>query len=197
MKSIIQSIKAFFLFTLILGICYPLFILLVLQLTVPLKANGSLVRKEGSVTGSKLIGQSFENPKYFQSRPSAVNYDGASSGASNLGPTNARLMERVAAEIAEQRKLNRLSKDAIIPADMALASASGLDPHITFENAFYQSKRIAAMRKVPKERVESLILQNTGSDFAGLWGEGCVNVFKLNLALDELKTDGARNKEKK
>ena len=184
MKTLIQSLKALLFFTLLFGVCYPLVILLVLKVTVPAKAGGSLIEKDGVIIGSTLVGQNFSSPKYFLSRPSAANYDAASSGASNLGPTSGKLMDRVAADAVEKRKLHGIEKGRELPADMLLASASGLDPHITFENACLQLKRVARERNLGEAEVMDLVKKNIDGDFLGLWGEPGVNVLKLNLALD-------------
>ncbi len=187
MKTLIQSLKALFFFTLIFGVCYPFIILLVLKAAVPAMAGGSLIIKNGKTVGSTLIGQKFSSPKYFQSRPSAANYDAANSGASNFGPTSARMTERVKADAAEKRKLYGQEKGKALPADMLLTSASGLDPHITFENACLQLKRVAKERKAGEAEVLELVKNNIDGDFLGLWGESGVNVLRLNLALDGRK----------
>ena len=192
MKTLMQSLKALLFFTLFFGICYPLVILFVLKVTVPGKAGGSLIERNGVVIGSTLIGQNFSSPKYFRSRPSAANYDAANSGASNLGPTSSKLMERVTAEAAEKIKVNDIEAGKELPADMLLASASGLDPHITFENACLQLKRVARERKLGEAEVMEQVKKNIDGDFLGLWGEPGVNVLKLNLALDGRKRNEVR-----
>jgi potassium-transporting ATPase KdpC subunit len=185
-KIIKQSLIAFAFFTLLLGVVYPLFITGLAQVTMPDKANGSLIIKDGKPAGSGLIGQNFDKPEYFHSRPSAVNYDAANSGASNMGPSSAKLMDLAKERIAQARKVNNL-KDEEMPPDMVLSSASGIDPHISRANALLQSKRVAKMRKIPEKEVEEMIEDNTAPDFIGIWGHAGVNVLKLNRALDNLK----------
>lgn len=179
MKEIITAIRAFIVFSLLLGLVYPLAITGVAQIAFPQKANGSLIVENGQVVGSSLIGQKFNKPEYFNSRPSAVDYNAAGSGASNLGPSSKKLADRVKTDIAK----NNLSGN--IPADMVLTSASGLDPHISAENAKLQAKRIAKIRGLPISKIEELISKNTDSEFLGIWGQEGVNVLKLNLALDK------------
>jgi potassium-transporting ATPase KdpC subunit len=187
-KILKQSLIAFAFFTLLLGVVYPLFITGIAQVIMPAKANGSLILKDGKTVGSGLIGQNFDKPEYFHSRPSAVNYDAANSGASNLGPSSAKLMDQVKARIEQVRKENNL-KNEEIPPDMVLSSASGIDPHISQANALIQSKRIARVRNIPDTEVEKLIEENTNSDFIGIWGHPGINVLELNIALDSLKKE--------
>jgi len=182
MKNIIISIKAFIGFSIILGLFYPLAITGIAQKTMQQKANGSLITKNGRIVGSSLIGQTFDKPEYFNSRPSAVNYNASGSGASNLGPSSKKLIERVKETIKEDKLGSKK-----IPADMLLTSASGLDPHISLENAQLQSSRISKIRNIPESKIEALIEENTDDDFIGIWGEEGVNVLKLNIALDEVK----------
>ncbi|OGI29398.1 MAG: potassium-transporting ATPase subunit C [Candidatus Melainabacteria bacterium RIFOXYA12_FULL_32_12] len=184
MKELIKSIKIYLIFTILLGLVYPLAITAIAQITMPHKANGSLIKKDGSIVGSELIGQSFTKPEYFQSRPSAVDYNAAGSGASNLGPSSKKLMSEVKDRVQQVREENNLKPDQQIPADMVLSSSSGLDPHISQENALFQVSRISQLRKIPKYKIKELIKENTDSDFIGIWGQSGVNILKLNLALD-------------
>lgn len=179
MKNIIISIKTFIVFSVLLGLVYPLAITGIAQVVFPQKANGSLIIENDQVIGSSLIGQKFDKPEYFNSRPSAVDYNASGSGASNLGPSSKKLANRVKADISK----NNLSKD--IPADAVLTSASGLDPHISVENAKLQAKRVAKIRNVSETQINELIKENTDHEFLGIWGKDGVNVLKLNIALDK------------
>ena len=158
-----------------LGICYPLFILFIAQIGFPYQANGSLIVKNNIVIGSELIGQSFASAKYFHSRPSAVDYNASGSGASNYGPSSEKFIKQVAERIKKEQTVNKIF-DKNLPADMVLASASGLDPHISLENAFIQAYRVARIRGVSYEMLKELIEQNTDNDFFGIWGRQGVNV---------------------
>lgn len=180
MKEIITSIKVFIGFSIILGLVYPLIITGIAQATMKDKANGSLIQIYGNVVGSSLIGQRFDKPEYFNSRPSAVNYNASNSGASNLGASSKKFIERVEKAINKER-----SDSKKIPADMVLTSASGLDPHISLENARLQIPRIAKIRNIPEEKLKVLVNKNTDSDFIGVWGQQGVNVLKVNIALDQ------------
>ena len=185
MKNIYKCLKVFLLFTLLLGVIYPLFIFLIAQGLMPGKANGSLIMKDGKVVGSKLIGQEFAGVKYFHSRPSANNNDGTNSGGSNLGPSSSKLMTAVEANVKNIIKENDLKGTETVPADMVLASASSLDPHISLKNALLQLPRVAKARKLAEKTVEEMVNKNIDPDMAGLWGKKGVNVLKLNIALDE------------
>lgn len=187
MNKFLTSLKVFVVFFIILGIGYPLLITGISQLIMPYKANGSLIVKDGKVIGSELIGQEFTQAKYFHPRFSAVNYNAASSGGNNFGPTNPKLIEQVKEHITKVRGENNLDEKTEIPADMVLTSASGLDPHISVENALLQVKRVATARDIPIDSVKKLIAKNTTPDFIGIWGKPGVNVLKLNLALDNLR----------
>jgi K+-transporting ATPase ATPase C chain len=146
-----------------------------------------IVDPSGIVHGSKLLGQGFADPKYFHPRPSAAGtgYDAASSGGSNLGPTSQKLNDAIKDRVAAYRKENGLSENDSLPADAVTASGSGLDPHISLQNAELQISRVVKARSVAEERVRELIRQNTnGRDF-GVFGEPGVNVLQLNRALDQ------------
>jgi K+-transporting ATPase ATPase C chain len=164
------------------------------------QANGSLiVDKDGTVHGSKLLGQQFTADKYFQSRPSAAGngYDATSSGGSNLGPTSSNLVTTIAQRIADYRAQNGLNTNASVPADAVTASGSGLDPHISLRNAELQAPRVAKARNVSVEKVLALVHANTDPASLGFLGEPGVNVLKLNLALDRLDSKTAnKNTEK-
>lgn len=179
MKETITAIKAFIIFSVLLGLVYPLAITGIAQVVFPQKANGSLIVENGQVVGSSLIGQKFDKPEYFQSRPSAVDYNAASSGASNLGPSSKKLAEQVKARISN------LGQETHIPGDMVLTSASGLDPHISLQNAQSQIPRISKFRNISESELNELVNKNTDSDLIGIWGKKGVNILKLNIALDK------------
>lgn len=186
MKNLLQSLKIYLFLTLVLGLVYPLCITLIAQILFPFQANGSLINIKGQIIGSTLIGQSFVDPKYFHSRPSAIDYDSAVSGASNLAPSSAKLLEITKQKIDRVRMENSLGKRSL-PADMLLSSASGIDPHISIENALIQAKRIAKIRKLSWDKVNNLIADNTDKKFTEFWGRWAVNVLKLNIALDKVQ----------
>ncbi len=189
MNTVTREIKAgvvLFMAICVLVTLLALFVTLVAQLVMPEKANGSLLYVDGKVVGSELIGQSFTSAHYFHGRPSAVNYDGANSGASNQGPTSAELMEQVEQRIEQVRRENALAPDAPVPADLVLASGSGLDPHISVESATLQVPRVAAERQLQESQVKALVDQHVEGLQWGFLGQQRVNVLKLNLALDEL-----------
>jgi len=187
MSRLITALKVFIVFALLLGIGYPMLITGISQLLMHDEANGSLIEQNGKIVGSKLIAQAFIEPQYFHSRPSATNYDAANSGGSNLGPSNPKLLKQVAAKIAQIRQENHLAPNTPLPADMVLTSASGLDPHISMENALLQSPRVAMARHMLPETINQIIMENIDPDFIGIWGKAGVNVLELNLALDKLQ----------
>jgi len=186
MKKFKTSLRVYLTFTILLGLIYPLTMTFIAQMLSPDKANGSLIVKDNRLLGSRLIGQKFTQAKYFHSRPSTVDYNATSSGASNLGPASRKLMDAVTERIKNSRVEYNLSPDERIPADMALSSASGLDPHITMENALIQAKRVSKTRGVSEEEIIEMIKNNIDKDFIGIWGEKGINVLKLNMALDTL-----------
>ena len=186
MQTLFASFRVFLVFAIILGIIYPLAITGISQLIMPKKANGSLIIKDEKIIGSTLIGQEFTSLKYFHGRPSAINYNAATSGATDFGPTNPKLYTNTIARIKHAQIINNLPANATIPADMVLTSGSGLDPHISLENALLQMPRVAKTRNISTEKLKKLIINNIDPDFIGLWGKAGVNVLKLNLALDKL-----------
>ena len=174
--------------TVLTGLLYPLVITGIAQVFFPHQANGSLLVRNGNIIGSRLIGQLFDDPKYFWGRPSATSpfpYHAAASSGSNLGPTNPALIEAVKGRVAALRAADH-GNHTSIPVDLVTASASGLDPHIAPAAARFQVKRVARIRGLKEDTVESLVSQYTsGRQFAFL-GEPRVNVLELNLALDTL-----------
>ena len=183
------ALVALVVFTILTGVFYPFVVTLIAQVALPSQANGSLIVQNGMVVGSALIGQSFDDPKYFWSRPSAtapVAYNAASSGGSNLGPTNPALLDAVKTRVENLRAADP-GNSAPIPIDLVTASASGLDPHISVAAANYQSARVARVRGLDEMRVRALVEQFTEGRTFGILGEPRVNVLQLNLALDELK----------
>ncbi len=177
--------------TVVTGLAYPLAVTGIAQASLPHQANGSLVVKEGQPVGSSLIGQPFDDPKYFWSRPSAtldsngkaLAYNAGSSTGSNLGPTNAALTDAVKARIEALRAADPESRDPV-PVDLVTSSGSGLDPHISPAAAFYQLRRVARARGLDESRLRELVVEHTDAPFLGLFGEPGVNVLALNLALD-------------
>ena len=193
MKNFISELRAAILVTLVLAVVccgiYPLVVFGLGQALFHDKANGSLITdKAGTVRGSRLLGQSFAADKYFHPRPSAAGngYDATSSSGSNLGPTSQKLHDSVAQNISDYRTQNGLATNAPVPADAVTASGSGLDPHISPENAQLQAGRVAKVRGLPLEKVRSLIGQYTDNSDLGVLGDPGVNVLELNLALDAL-----------
>ena len=169
------------------GVAYPLLVTSIAQFFFANQANGSLVRdSRGEIVGSELLGQAFEGPSYFHPRPSAANYDAGASGGSNLGPTSKNLFTRTSADVERLRRKNRTP--SAVPKDLATASGSGLDPHISPEAADWQAPRIADSRGVAIARVRSLIEAHTEGRDWGILGEPRVNVLLVNLALDRLFT---------
>jgi K+-transporting ATPase ATPase C chain len=184
-QKLITASKLFLLFTILLGILYPVSIFVVGQIIFPSKSNGSLIYKDGKIIGSEIIAQQFSSPKYFQSRPSAVNFDAANSGGSNLAPTSQSLMQQIKNRIDTIKSQNTESKTPI-PIELVTASGSGLDPHISLNAAYWQADRIAKARNIPLTEVKKIIENNLEYSFLGFLGEKRVNVLKLNLILDKL-----------
>jgi K+-transporting ATPase ATPase C chain len=183
----------FFLLSVLTGIVYPLLVTGVAQLAFPEKANGSLIRSEGGSAGSELVGQPFDDPKYFWGRLSATPdfpYNSASSSGSNLGPSNPALVEAVKTRVAALQKADPENTSSI-PIDLMTSSGSGLDPHLSPGAAFYQVPRVARARGLSEDQVRHLVSQFIEPRQWGFLGEPRVNVLKLNLSLDRLREKGA------
>jgi K+-transporting ATPase ATPase C chain len=184
-----QAILIFIVLSIITGIIYPLFITGMAQVFFRNQANGSLIYQNGKPVGSALIGQAFNDPRYFWGRISAtspVSFNAASSSGSNLGPSNPALLVAVKARIKTLR-LADPDNASPIPVDLVTSSASGLDPHISLAAAYYQAPRIARLRGLSQDSVKILIAKHTSGRLFGLIGEPVVNVLELNLALDAYK----------
>jgi K+-transporting ATPase ATPase C chain len=179
--------KMMLVLTVLTGLLYPGVVTGLCQALFPARANGSLVVANGHAIGSELIGQNFKKPEYFQPRPSAAGndgYDPMASSASNLGPTNQKLADRVKDSVASFRK-NNPDYTGPIPADLVTASGSGLDPDISPASAEAQAARIAKARGVPVDQVRNLIASHTQGRDLGFMGDPRVNVLEINLALDQ------------
>lgn len=188
-KDLTTSVIAVLLFTLLLGLAYPLLTTGVAQVLFPNKADGSRVERDGKTIGSTLIGQDFKGrPRYFQSRPSATGYNPAGTFFNNLGPNNAELRAQLAKSLRgyleRERPFTPGLRRSDVPPDAIQTSASGVDPQISTDNARIQANRVAKVRRLPLARVRELIDESTDGRGLGVLGEPGVNVLKLNLALD-------------
>jgi K+-transporting ATPase ATPase C chain len=191
-RQIVPAIVMFVALTVVCGVAYPLVVAAIGNAAFHSKANGSLVKVDGKVVGSSLIGQNFTGAEYFHPRPSAAGekgYDPTASAASNLGPTNPTLLKAVAERVADYRKENGLASDAKVPSDAVTASASGLDPEISIANARLQAARVATARNLPVSKVDALIDEHTAGRDLGVLGDPGVNVLELNLALDRASSN--------
>ncbi|NTU72168.1 MAG: potassium-transporting ATPase subunit KdpC [Coriobacteriia bacterium] len=191
MRSLLRATRMALVTMLLFGVAYPAAVLLASRAIFPRQAAGSLISREGVVVGSRLIGQHFGAPRYFQGRPSAAGdgYDAMASSPSNLGPTSAELdrlaRERVRAVLAS----NPGARAGSVPIDLVTASASGLDPDISPDAAFLQVARVAKARALPESLVRSLVSAHVSGRQFGFLGEPRVNVLELNLALDDVSGD--------
>jgi K+-transporting ATPase ATPase C chain len=188
-RQLRPAIVTLALFTLMTGVLYPLAVTGLAKAIFPRQANGSLIERNRQIIGSELIGQAFDDPRYFWGRPSATTpypYNAAASSGSNLGPTNPALEEAVKARIDTFHKADP-GNTRSIPVDLVTASGSGLDAHISVAAALYQAPRVARERGLSEEQVRALVNELTEDRTFGFLGEPRINVLKLNLALDEIR----------
>ena len=189
LRQLRPALVSVFVLVVLCGFIFPGVVTALAQVLFPHQSAGSLIAPGGKVVGSELIGQAFSGSRYFQPRPSAAGagYDGAASGASNLGPSNPVLLADVRSRIAAYQRLNGLAASTPVPVDAVTASGSGLDPEISPANARLQAPRVARARSLPLAQVLALVRENTTGRSLGFLGEPGVNVLELNLALNELK----------
>ncbi len=187
MKNIFKDIKLHFSALILFGLLFPL-IIWAIGLIFPNQSNGLPIYKDGQLVGFENIGQKFYSGKYFWGRPSAVDYNAASTGGSNKGPSNPKYLNEVEMRIEEFLQKNPGVKRSEIPSDLVTASGGGLDPDISPQAAFIQVQRVAKARNLDKETIRKLVEGNIESPFLGLFGTERVNVLQLNLALDEIKS---------
>ena len=185
------ALRLLLVLTALTGVIYPLALTGIAQIIFPTQANGTLIEQDGKAIGSQLIGQPFDDPRYFWGRPSATSsfpYNAAASSGSNLGPSSAELREIVRQRVEALRAAG-LDSALPVPVDLVTTSASGLDPHISVAAARYQVPRVARARGLPEETLLRLINQHTTGRTLGFWGEPRVNVLALNLALDAVQVE--------
>jgi K+-transporting ATPase ATPase C chain len=188
LKELWTAIVATVILCLIVSGVYPVVIWGIAQGLFPHQANGSLIERNGQIVGSELLAQGFSGAKYFHPRPSAAStgYDPLNSGGSNLGPTSQKLIDGIKANAAQYRQENGLGAEAVVPADAVTASGSGLDPHISLQNARLQIPRVAKERALAEAVVSTAVEKATEQPFFGIGGDRGVNVLKLNIALDAI-----------
>lgn len=193
MPMLKPAILLFILLSIILGLCYPLVMTAIAQVAMPNQANGSLIEKNRTLIGSALIGQQFDEAQYLWTRPSAAGegYDATQSSGSNLGPLNPELATSVTAQV-QKLKAADPQNQAPIPLDLVTMSASGLDPHISPAAAQWQVNRVARVRGLSAEQVQTAIDDHTEDKQFKLFGESRVNVLSVNLALDEISAASAK-----
>jgi len=193
MKEFGRSLIMFVVMSLLTGITYPYIITGLSQIEFRRQAQGSLVVSNDRVLGSSLIGQQFSGPAYFHGRPSALEkaYDASNSGGSNSGPANAKFLKEIESRVAKVREENGLPPESPVPADLVLASGSGLDPHISAAAAMLQVKRVARARRMSESGVRILVENQVEGPQFGFLGDDRVNVLLLNMALDELHLKGS------
>ncbi len=187
-KQIYPAVALTIVLTVVVGIIYPFVITGLSDLLFRERARGSLIEREGKVIGSRLIGQPFNGPGYFHSRPSAAGYDATASGGTNLGPTSKQLFEEQVR--GRSKQLRSENPNVAIPIDLVTSSASGLDPHISPAAAEFQIPRVARERRMNEEKVKQLVQERTEGRQFGVLGEPRVNVLELNLALDVASRKG-------
>jgi K+-transporting ATPase ATPase C chain len=185
LEQLMPAIRVTLVLTVLTGMVYPALVTGIAEAIFPRQAGGSLIEVGGKAAGSELIGQKFVKPEYFQGRPSAAGdgYDAANSGASNFGPTNQKLIDRIKGDMEKFRKENP-DFSGPIPADLLTTSASGLDPHISPASAAAQVPRVAKVRRAAPAQIQELVARLTEQGQLGFLGEPRVNVLKLNRALD-------------
>jgi potassium-transporting ATPase KdpC subunit len=192
MRNLTTAVLMTIITTILFGLIYPLAVTGIAQLAFSDKANGQLIKKNGVVVGSRIIGQPFSGPGYFHSRPSvagAAGYDAGTSSGSNLGPTSRKLIDRVKADVA---RLQAENPGKPIPADLVTTSASGLDPHISPAAAEFQIPRVARERAMNEDEVRRIVAAHSEGRMFGFLGEPRVNVLELNLDLDDRKPKTSR-----
>ena len=190
MKTLWVSLKMLLLMTLLTGILYPLAITAFSKFVFPNQSNGSLIKINGKVVGSKLIGQKFDSVAYFWPRPSAVDYNPLPSGASNYGPTSAKLQKQISERRKDFISKNGLTKNSVIPSEMLMASASGLDPHISPEAVYLQVDRVAKARNFnqnQRQKMLKIISNLIEKPQFDLFGQSRVNVLLLNLEINSIR----------
>jgi K+-transporting ATPase ATPase C chain len=188
-STVRPALVVFLVLSVVTGLAYPVLVAGVANATMPSKASGSIVERDGQAVGSLLIGQSFSDPKHFWSRPSVTSpgpNNATASGGSNQGPSNPALIEAVKGRIDALRGADP-DNTAPVPVDLVTASASGLDPEISVAAALYQAGRVARARGIAVQRVDALVAEHTRAQTLGFLGEPRVNVLALNLALDSLR----------
>lgn len=193
-NELLRALRLTLVFAVLTGILYPLLITGIAQLAFPSQANGSLIKKDGQVVGSSLIGQQFQDSRYFHGRPSATSnvtdstkpepYNAQNSGSSNLAPSNQALIDRVSAAVADVNSTEYNVPSEGVPADMVTVDFSGLDPDISVANAKIQAERVARVRGLEPAKVQALVDKYTDGRVLWIFGQPHVNVLKINLALD-------------